>query len=186
MNENLNIKVREVQLKDVDLIVDYWLNSDPDFLVSMGVDLTKLPTRNGLSKMLTEQINTPLKSKKSYALIWELNGKQIGHSNVNGIEFGKQATMHLHLWKNDLRKKGFGTELVKKSLPFYFKELELNNLFCEPYTLNPAPNKTLEKVGFEFEKKYMTIPGSLNFKQEVNRWRLTKGKYNKITGVGKG
>lgn len=184
MDEYLNIKVREIELKDIDLIADYWLKSDSDFLVSMGVDLNNLPTRSDLNKMLTDQINTSITGKKSFALIWELDEKQIGHSNVNGIEYGKQATMHLHLWKSDNRKKGIGTELVKKSLPFYFERLEIKKLICEPYTLNPAPNKTLEKVGFEFVKKYKTIPGPLNFEQEVNRWELTKEKYKKLCNTG--
>ena len=180
MNESTKISVREIESRDIDLIADYWLKSDSEFLVSMGVDLDKLPTREGLTKMLTEQINSPIDNKKSFALIWELNGKQFGHSNVNEIEFGKQATMHLHLWHSDNRKKGMGTELVKKSIPFYFEKLKLETLFCEPYSLNPAANKTLKKVGFEFEKKYKTIPGSLNFEQEVNRWKLTKIKYEKL------
>ena len=179
MNENFNITVRDIELKDIDLIANYWLESASDFLINMGVDLNKLPTRSGLRKMLTEQINTSITDKKSYALIWEFDGKQIGHSNVNGIEYGKQATMHLHLWKSNNRKKGIGTELIKKSLPFYFERLKIEKLICEPYALNPAPNKTLEKVGFEFVKKYRTIPGSLNFEQEVNRWELTKVNYEK-------
>ena len=54
MNENFKIKVREIELKDIDLIADYWLESEPDFLINMGVDLNKLPTRSGLRKMLNE------------------------------------------------------------------------------------------------------------------------------------
>ncbi|MCK5535211.1 MAG: GNAT family N-acetyltransferase [Bacteroidales bacterium] len=180
MEDKIDITVREIQLKDIDLIADYWLESDSDFLVQMGVDLNKLPTRNGLREVLTEQINKSITDKKSYALIWELNGKQIGHSNINGIEYGKEATMHLHLWESTNRKKGIGTELVKKSLPYYFEQLEIKKLICEPYALNPSPNKTLEKVGFEFIKKYRTIPGSLNFEQDVNRWELTREKYNAL------
>jgi len=179
MNINSRLNVREIQPSDFDLIADYWLKSEPDFLISMGVDLSKLPTREGLKKMLGEQFELPMEEKASYALIWELDGKPLGHSNVNGIEFGKQATMHLHLWNNENRKKGIGSELLKKSLNFYFDKLKLETLFCEPYALNPAPNKTLEKLGFEFVKKYVTIPGSLNFEQEVNRWKLTKEQYLK-------
>jgi len=40
--------VREIALRDIDLIADYWLKSDPDFTVGMGVDLNKLPTRKKL------------------------------------------------------------------------------------------------------------------------------------------
>lgn len=179
MNENLKIEVREIELKDIDLIADYWLKSESDFLINMGVDLKKLPTRIELRNRLTKQINLSVTSKKSYALIWLLDRKEIGHSNVNGIEYGKQATMHLHLWKSNNRKKGIGTELVRKSLPFYFEKLKIEKLICEPYALNPAPNKTLQKVGFKFVKKYKTIPGSLNYEQEVNRWELTKESYEK-------
>lgn len=176
----MDIRVREVQLNDIDLIANYWLESDPDFLVGMGVDLDKLPSRKDIKEMLTVQIHTPIAEKKSYALIWELNGVQIGHSNVNGIEFEKEATMHLHLWQTAHRKKGMGTELVKRSLPFFFDKLRIKKLICEPYALNDAPNKTLRKVGFDFIKKYNTIPGALNFMQEVNRWELTLANYNKV------
>lgn len=180
MENRLVITVREIQLKDVDLVIDYWLNSDSNHLIGMGVDLNKLPTRDQLNCMLTEQVNCDLLDKKSYALIWELDEQPVGHSNVNNIDYGNQATMHLHLWKSINRKKGIGTELVKKSLPFYFEKLKIKKLICEPYALNPAPNKTLQKVGFEFIKKHITIPGTLNFEQEVNRWELTKEAYKKI------
>lgn len=180
MIEELNLNVREIELKDLDLIADYWLKSDPDFLEYMGVDLNKLPTRIGLIKMLTEQINTPIKEKRTFALVWELNGKQVGHTNVNEIEYGIQAKLHLHLWKADNRKKGIGTLFINISLPFYFEKLQLEKLICEPSATNPTPNNILEKIGFQLIKKYRTIPGSLNFEQEVNRWELTKENYLKF------
>jgi RimJ/RimL family protein N-acetyltransferase len=48
---------------------------------------------------------------------------------------------------------------VKKSVPYFFEKLKLKVLYCEPYANNPAPNKTLFKIGSNFEKKYRTIPG---------------------------
>ena len=179
MAKGYSIKIREIEQKDFNSIADYWLLSDPDFLIKMGVDLGKLPSRNRLIKMLTEQLELPIHLKKTYALIWELNGTPVGHTNVNNIVYGKEATMHLHLWKLDTRNKGLGTELIKKSLPFYFENLKLQKIICEPYALNPAPNRTLQNVGFNFIKKYTTIPGSLNFEQEVNRWELQSKDYFK-------
>ncbi|MCH9660378.1 MAG: GNAT family N-acetyltransferase [Bacteroidetes bacterium] len=180
MSNSSNITLREMQLQDIDLLVAYWLESNPEFLIGMGVDLDKLPTERKLREAFTNQINCPIPHKQSYALIWELDGKPIGHSNVNQIEFGKQATMHLHVWTSTHRKKGMGSQLVMKSLPFYFEKLKIETLICEPYALNPAPNNTLKKVGFRFIKKYTTTPGASNFKQEVNRWELTKEDYLRI------
>ncbi|GAA4308877.1 GNAT family protein [Nibribacter koreensis] len=175
-----SLEVRELQADDISLIADYWLKSDPDFLVSMGVDLQKLPSREGLTHMLTQQLKAPMSEKMTYALIWLVDGTPVGHCNVNNIQFGQSAYMHLHLWQSATRQQGMGTELVKKSLPFFFENLELHELYSEPYALNIAPNKTLEKVGFTFEKRYVTVPGSLNFEQEVNRWKLTRSDYQRI------
>lgn len=167
------VRVRDLRKDDIKYIADYWINSDKDFLVSMGVDLAKVPTRNSLIKMLTDQIDLPDSSKATMAVILELNETPIGHCNVNGIIYGQEATMHLHLWTADYRQRGLGTTMVRKSLPVFFDRLKLETLWCEPYAHNPAPNKTLEKIGFEFVKRYVTTPGSLNFEQEVNRYKLT-------------
>lgn len=173
------INVREIEDRDIDPITDYWLFSDPDYLVGMGVDLNKLPAREDLRNMLEGQLAKPLKEKMSYALIWEIDGQAVGHCNVNKIEHGQSAYMHLHLWQNKFRQKGLGSALVKKSLPYFFDHLHLQKLYCEPYALNPAPNKTLAGLGFQFVKKHSTIPGSLNFEQEVNLWVLSRADYLK-------
>lgn len=88
--------------------------------------------------------------------------------------------MHLHIWNADVRKKGMGTELVKKTLLYFFRNLKLKRLFCEPNAFNIAPNKTLEKSGFIFVKNYVTIPGWLNFEQPVNLWELTYDDFKEI------
>lgn len=169
-----------MESKDIALIADYWFNAKPDFLAAMGVDIEKLPSPEDFSKMLSEQIRTDIKHKKSYALIWEINGEAVGHCNVNNIRFGEQATMHLHMWNSSNRRKGIGTALVQQSLPFFFERLGIHTLICEPYALNPAPNKTVENVGFIFTKRYSCIPGALNFEQEVNRWELSKTQFMRL------
>ncbi|HSP40486.1 MAG TPA: GNAT family protein, partial [Gillisia sp.] len=127
-----------------------------------------------------KQIKTPVEKKVAYALIWEVDNIPVGHSNINRIIYGTEAYMHLHLWKSDWRKKGLGTQLVIKSLPFYFKMFKLKNLICEPRAINPGPNKTLEKVGFELERTYVTIPGSINFEQEVNSWKMSGSRFKDL------
>lgn len=88
--------------------------------------------------------------------------------------------MHLHLWNNSERKKGMGLNFVRRTLPEYFNNFKLKNLYCEPYAFNDAPNRTLGKIGFDFVRRYRTIPGYLNFEQEVNRWEMTLEKFNAL------
>jgi RimJ/RimL family protein N-acetyltransferase len=175
-----NLSVREIQKEDIDPLIHYWLNAELSFLESMGVDISKMQSQDKWEEMLTEQLNQSYNEKKYYCLIWLLDGKAIGHSNVNKIIFGQEAFMHLHIWENGIRKKGIGRALVKMSLPLFFKNMELKKIYCEPYALNPAPNKVLEKVGFEFVKSYITTPGWLNFEQPVNLWELSYEKYKSV------
>lgn len=170
----MNLSVRPLQAEDLEALTNYWLNSSDDHMLKMGVDLNKLPPKNILLQSFREQINLPINEKSSYALIWLLNDIPVGHCNVNQIQFGKQAFMHLHLWDNTNRQKGLGMQFVKLSIPHFFKYLDLQQLFCEPYALNPAPNKTLEKLGFTLVKEHITTPGFLNFEQPVKRWLLNK------------
>ncbi|CAN5361857.1 hypothetical protein BH11BAC1_BH11BAC1_14190 [soil metagenome] len=177
------LSVREIAARDLGLIADYWTLSEPDFLESMGVDLAKIPSREDLLEMLSQQLNQKYEDKKSFAIIWELDGSAIGHCNINKIIFGNEAYMHLHLWDSSQRKRGIGAELVKMTLPYFFNHYRLKKLCCEPYALNVAPNKTLEKVGFNFIRQYRTIPGNLNFEQEVMLWEMTDENFRKLISV---
>ena len=174
------LSVREITTTDIDLLIAYWISADETFLNGMGADITKMLSGDEWKKMLTGQISQSYEEKKSYCIIWLMDGKPVGHSNVNKIKFGEEAFMHLHLWKAGTRQKGAGTTLVKLALPYFFENLQLKKLYCEPYALNPAPNKTLEKVGFTFIKEHITVPGLLNFEQPVKLWELSYDYFRKM------
>lgn len=175
MNEQ-SLHVREMIADDVEHFVRYWLEASPGYLQGMGVDVSKRPAAAQIEDLVYSQIGLPMRRKSAYFLTWLLDEQPVGCSHANQIRFGVHAHMHLHLWRSDSRQRGLGTAFVKQSLPFYFENLELDVLFCEPYSQNPAPNRTLEKAGFEFVKAYTTIPGASNFEQVVNQWRLTAEK----------
>jgi RimJ/RimL family protein N-acetyltransferase len=172
------LTVREMQVEDISKIIYYWLTANDTYLWSMGASGEKIPTKEEWEERLADQLKAPYTDKKSYCIIWLLNNEAVGHCNVNNIVFGEEAYMHLHMWRAGERKQGYGTEFVKKSLPYFFKNLQLQKLFCEPYALNDAPNKTLQKLGFTFIKEYITTPGPINFEQPVTLWQLDRNKVN--------
>jgi len=88
--------------------------------------------------------------------------------------------MHLHLWNVGERRKGPGFEFVKLTIAHYFEKLQSKDLYCEPYALNPAPNRLLEKLGFDFVERYRSIPGPSNFEQEMNLWKLPHCKFLQV------
>ena len=172
-----NLCVRESTRNDFTSIVDYFLKSDPAFLIQMGVDISKLPTRDEWLELLSNEFSKTDENKNFFFVIWLMDNLPVGHSNINKIIFGKEAYMHLHLWEAERRQKGRGYEFLKMSLPFYFDRFRLKQLYCEPNAFNPAPNRTLKKLGFHFNKQYDTTPGWINSFQTVNNWVLDFDTY---------
>ena len=151
-DEEMKISVREMKENDIQQIVEYFTNATPEFLIGMGADPNKLPGKQEWIEILQSEFEKDNEEKDFYYVIWQLSEKPIGHSNINKVKFAKEAYMHLHLWRKENRQKGIGLQLLKESILFYFKNFKLQELFCEPYSLNKAANKTLVKAGFEFIK----------------------------------
>ena len=175
-------QVREMKLSEVHHVLDYFLTAEHEFLLSMGVDPARMPDRPAWFKLLQDDFDRPLPDRKFFYVVWEFEGRPVGHSHFNEIVYGEEAYMHLHLWQPTLRKAGLGTFFVWESVKMIFDRFPLKQLYCQPYALNEAPNRTLRKIGFEFLRAYETSPGWISFPQEVNLWRLTKEDFNKRIG----
>ena len=167
------ITVREAQKNDIQHIVGYWDNSSTEDLLAMGIDVNNIDPLKNLGDRLEKQLSLKNEDKAAFVMIAMMDEKPVGHCYVNNLIFGNEAFMHLHIWQNNSHKKGMGSEMVRQSIPHFFEKLKLQTLFCEPAAMNPGPNKTLERIGFEFIKKHTTIPAGWTFQLEVNRWEMT-------------
>ena len=171
--------IREMQESDIQLIAEYFSNAKPNFLKKMGIDPKKVLPKEKRKNSLKKEFHRNIEKRKSFCLIWLLDNEPIGHTIINKILFGKEAYMHLHIWYPENRQQGFGEQFLKDSIPYFFDYYKLKNLYCQPYSLNPAPNKTLIKLGFKFNKSYETVPAPVCFKQIVNQYVLTESDFKK-------
>ncbi len=165
--------VRFMSEADLGLIVDYFHQSSPEHLETLGVDPSRLPEAAAWRQWLSHENAKPLAARKSLFVVWEVDGRALGFSTADKIVFGEQAHMHLHIVDAVQRRAGLGSACVKQSARLYFEALQLERLFCEPNAFNVAPNRALQKAGFSYVKTHRTVPGPLNFHQAVTRWVLT-------------
>ena len=170
----MSLTVRELEITEFDLVLDYFHDATPEFLESMGVDPTRIPDRQSWRERFRSDSALPVNQRSAIVLLWLMDDRPVGFSSCDKIKVGERANMHLHILSADARNKGIGTEFVRKSVAFYFEQLQLKSLFCEPYAFNIAPNRTLQKAGFKYLKTHMTVPGTFSFHQAVNRWVITR------------
>lgn len=165
-------------------MIDYFVDADDAFLRGMGVERALVPSKEDWLRSVLADHERADDEKDRLYVGWFYRGLQIGHSSVNRIKVGEEAFFHLHLWRPDLRTAGFGAHLCRRSIEIYFDRLRLKRLWCEPYAENPAPNRTLPKLGFQFIKRYRTVPGTINFEQDVNLYCLTRGDVESYEASG--
>jgi RimJ/RimL family protein N-acetyltransferase len=165
---------RPMQLSETGLVIDYFLNATPEYLNSLGVDPTRVPERSAWQARFEQQFALPVEQRTVLLVLWELDGKPAGFSSSDRIRFGEEAFMHLHVIDPERRQSGHGAVFVRQTAKIYFETLKIKRLFCEPYALNVAPNRTLQVAGFKYIKTHETVPGPMNFHQPVTRWMIQR------------
>jgi RimJ/RimL family protein N-acetyltransferase len=170
----MTLAVREMLGSEVSLIIEYFQNSTPEHLETLGVDPTRLPPVEAWRDRLRRECALPADQRNMVPVIWLSDDRPIGFSTSDKIRYGEQAYMHLHITEPERRHQGIGAECVRRSVDIYFERLKLKRLFCEPNAFNVAPNRTLQKAGFKYLKTHMTVPGPLNFHQAVTRWVIER------------
>ena len=60
----MNLTVREFTENDIEKIVDYFINSETDFLKGMGAEKNKLPQKDNWLENLKLELTKPYTEKK--------------------------------------------------------------------------------------------------------------------------
>lgn len=168
----MRFNVRPMDLDEASIIPDYFHGSSPEDLELLGVDPTRLPHRDTWLRLFEAEYEKPLQDRAVMLVLWLGDNRPVGFSTADKIAYGHHANMHLHVIDPAIRGSGVGTTCVRATAALYFRELQLDRLFCEPNAFNVAPNRTLQRAGFRYVKTHWTVPGPLNFHQAVTRWVL--------------
>lgn len=175
MNDASPLRIaRPMLLSETSIVIDYFLDATPEYLNSLGVDPKLVPERAAWRARFEQQLALPVEQRKVMLVLWELDGKPAGFSSSDRIKFGEEAYMHLHILHPQRRQQGNGAVFVRQTAKVYFEMLKIKRLFCEPYALNVAPNRTLQAAGFKYVKTHETVPGPMNFHQPVTRWMIER------------
>ncbi len=158
-------------------MIDYFLGGEHSFLRGMGIEPSKMPTREQWLAAALEDAGRDDSAKERLYVAWLIDGSIAGHSSLSHIQFGKTGHCHLHVWVRNLRRSGAGRELLARSIDIYFERFQLEFLACEPYAENPGPNAVLPKLGFRFVRRYRTTPTSICFEQDVNRYEVQRAAW---------
>jgi RimJ/RimL family protein N-acetyltransferase len=144
----MELSVRPLAAQDFDDFINYWLGLSPAEIERLGVAVDCLPTPDRMRSDLEAMLAPPDEAVHSFVLAWCLDGEAIGHASLKDIVPGEFGSMHLHMWRADLRGKGHGADLFCLAAVDFYNRFNLKRIVCEPKADNPSPNRLLQRIGF--------------------------------------
>jgi len=172
--QNARLTVRPLACEDLDGYIAYFTRPSKADAERMGLAIDRVPSPARMRSDLEKMIAAPLAQLRSFVLTWCLDGKTIGHSSLKDIVPGEFGSIHLHMWRADLRGKGYGPRLFCLSALDFYERFNLKRIICEPKADNPMANRMLKKVGFPLVLTHVAASSELSVVCELNRYEILR------------
>ena len=140
----------------------------------MGCDLSRFPSTEEYTRILTEQQQVPPETAVAFYSMWVVNGETIGFASLKNIEYGIRGEMHLHIWDAKERGRGIGGRLFCLSAIDFFERFRVREIICEPGASNPYPNRMLQKAGFSLAGSRVGRSSELSKELLLNTYAITR------------
>ena len=170
-----DFSIRPLAPQDLDGFVTYFTCPSRADADRMGLDISRVPSATQMRSDLNTMICAAPERLSSFVLAWCIDGTAIGHSSLKDIVPGDCGSMHLHMWRADLRGKGYGPRLFCLSALDFYERFNLKRIICEPKADNPMANRMLKKIGFPLILTHTAASSEISVVCELNRYEILRG-----------
>ena len=168
------LTVRPLAREDFAGFITYFTRASKADAERMGLAIDKVPSSTQVRSDLEAMIATPVDRLRSFVLAWCFDGQSIGHSSLKDIVPRESGSIHLHMWRADLRGKGYGPRLFCLSALDFYDRFNLKRIICEPKADNPMANRMLRKIGFPLVLTHVAASSELSVVCELNRYEILR------------
>lgn len=143
------LAIRDFGATDIPMVSKYWYESDPAYIEAMGVDLTKLLTREKFEQFLAEKCNADIPGKESRinAVVITYAGRAVGFHTINPLVENDYGVFHAHVVEPSLRRQGIAQHSYRMATKLFMKRFNLNRIIFKTPIQNIGPNRVKEKIG---------------------------------------
>ena len=170
--EHPELGVRPLAPEDFDGFITYFTCASKTDAERMGLDIKRVSSAAQMRSDLNAMIAAP--GTSTFVLAWCANGKAVGHSSLKNIVSGDSGNMHLHMWRADLRGKGYGPRFFCMSALDFYQRFSLKRIICEPKADNAMANRMLKKIGFPLTLTHVAASSEISVVSELNRYEILR------------
>lgn len=180
--------VRPMMKSELHIIANYLLGYGIQNAARMGL-VDSIPDAETLISANSLDYDRPVEKKRSFHLLWMINEKPVGFCSLLDIKYDDIASIHLHIYDETMRGRGFGGHLFCLSVIDLFDRFSLKRMICEPRAENEMPNRMLRKVGFLLRGKRFGVSSALSAPSNLNTYEIEQSvaaRYLGNNGARKG
>jgi RimJ/RimL family protein N-acetyltransferase len=149
--------LRDLHVDDLDAIVRFWYESGDEFLDFIGIDRSRLGTKESTFQRFRRAIRTGDPNQQNLAFAITLDDQLAGYTLLNQYAPDTNYS-HWHIMNPRLRGAGLSTALYPHRIKTYFDLVPIRRLIHQTRTRNTAVNRMLDKYVPIAETRYIEDP----------------------------
>jgi RimJ/RimL family protein N-acetyltransferase len=144
-----SVSVRDLAEADIPFVLDYWFRSPPDFIESLGADLTKIPAESQFADSLLQRVrmNEPLARSKLSSLAILCDGQFVGFHNLSPLTEGDFGVFHAHISRPEFRRRGVAACSYPQACRVFLERFDLRRILFKTPLQNVGAIGVKEKLG---------------------------------------
>lgn len=178
------IEIHDLEARDVDALVDYWVNESTEFYHKMGIDTNNLPTREGRTSFFNSLIGSDPRRDPAFMMVARCEGKTIAYVLFNQIRPGVECQVHLHIISRTFRKQGHASEMLFDVLGLLPRTVGVKTFLMEPSAENKDINKFITRFGLTPKKTYLKPAQGICREMRVHRYEVKSWQIHLLAKVG--
>jgi RimJ/RimL family protein N-acetyltransferase len=153
--------LRDLEPGDIDALVAYWVDADPEYLDFLGVDRAKLGTADDIRGRFATMVRTGDPHQERVVFVTTLDGEVISYANFHFVR-PDENYMHFHIIRPSARGKGLASSSFANTMGVVFAEFPwIDDLLFVTQPHNDRINHVLAKVGLTYERRWYDEPDGL-------------------------
>jgi RimJ/RimL family protein N-acetyltransferase len=174
------VVIRDIEERDVDALVAYWHQSSPDFLRSLGVELSKLKAPEETRRRFLASLPHNGASRERVTVIVESAGALVAYSNLN-IRSTDEAYAHFHILKKGLWAKGVAYFLFPDAIEIFFADTPVPCISFQTSPENHNINRMLQSFAMTPELMHLDVPDGMARAGLFHVYKITRDEARFLT-----
>ena len=174
-----DVIIRDIEEPDVETLVSYWHDNDPAYLASLGVDLSKLASRDQTKSRFLLSIPGAQQPPERATYVITSDGRLLAYTNLN-FKSMDEVYVHLHTLVRSPLAKALTYSFFPDMIRIFFDCFPITRLTMQTSPENQNINRFLGTFGLAPKRVHLTTPDGMARPGDFNVYEIPRAAANQV------